>query len=58
MPSTYYTSHLGVLRETEKAILVKFESEEIWIPKSQVIDWNDSEIEMSTWIAQEKGLVP
>ena len=53
----------GILRETDKAILAKIDDEEIWIPKSQ-ITYNANqdpdtpqEIEMSEWIAEQKGLI-
>jgi hypothetical protein len=54
-----------VLRETDKAVLVEVEGEQVWIPKSQIDP--DSEITckddgpgtmlVSRWIAELKGLV-
>ncbi len=53
-----------VRRETEKALLVRVEVEEVWIPKGQIHD--DSEVYregdtgtliVSLWIAEQKGLV-
>ncbi len=53
-----------VAGETSKAILVEFEGERMWIPKSMVHD--DSEVYaqghtgtliVSRWIAEQKGLV-
>jgi len=49
--------------ETDKAILVIIDDEEIWLPKSQ-ITYNENhdldkpqEIEISEWIAEQKGLI-
>ncbi len=52
-----------VKRETDKALLVVVEGEEVWIPKGQIHD--DSEVYrqgdtgmliVSLWIAEQKGL--
>ena len=54
-----------VLRRTEKAILVEIEDldEEIWIPKSQIDEWDESKknneissIFIPLWLAKEKRL--
>ncbi len=51
-----------VKRETDKALLVVVEGEEVWIPKGQIHD--DSEVYrqgdtgtliVSLWIAEQKG---
>lgn len=56
--------NVTVARETESALLVNIEGEEIWIPKSQIDD--DSEVYkkdtsgtlvITEWIAKQKGLV-
>jgi hypothetical protein len=53
-----------VAGETSKALLVEFEGEKVWIPRSQIHD--DSEVYaeghtgtliVSRWIAEQKGLV-
>jgi hypothetical protein len=50
--------------ESERAILVEIEGEEIWVPKSQVV--NDSEVYkkgddgvliLTRWICEQKKLV-
>jgi hypothetical protein len=54
---------LVCVKETEKALLVKFEGVETWVPKSQVIG-SESEVNeqgdqgmlvVTEWIAKEKG---
>lgn len=53
-----------VIKETEKALLVKIEDENHWIPQSQIDD--DSEVwklgdegvlVISEWLAEQKGLL-
>lgn len=51
------------LRGTDKAILVRIEEEEHWIPRSQIDDdsevyeaGHEGELVVSQWIADEKGL--
>ena len=63
--SEKFEVEVEVIRETDKALLVSVEGEEIWIPISQIDD--DSEVyNMETgpgtliipmWLALEKGLV-
>jgi hypothetical protein len=55
---------VSVLKESEKALLIDFEGEEHWIPKSQVHDDSDvyeegdlGTIIISRWIAGQKGLL-
>ena len=55
---------VSVLRESEKAILIKLKSEEeLWLPKSQLREGGTAQkkgdtgtVVMSAWIAGEKGL--
>ena len=49
--------------ETDDAILVLYDDEEIWLPKSQ-IDYGshevgdvDFDIEVAEWLAIEKGII-
>lgn len=50
-----------VLYETDLAILVLCDEEEIWLPKSQLEEWPDigeeGTVIMTEWIAEEKGLI-
>jgi hypothetical protein len=53
-----------VLRETEKAFLVLVDGEEVWLPHSQIADWDDYEagdenvtMSVTEWIAEQKGLL-
>jgi hypothetical protein len=53
-----------VLKETERSFLLLIDGEEIWIPKSQVNNPDvigqgelDVEIEVTEWIARQKGIV-
>jgi hypothetical protein len=49
-----------VLRETEKALLVRIDGDEVWLPKSQLIDYEDETdvtyIVMPRWLADAKEL--
>jgi hypothetical protein len=52
-----------ILRETDKAFLVEIDGDEVWLPFSQVADFNDYaegdedlELSVTEWIANEKGL--
>ena len=51
-----------ILRHTERALHVRINDEDIWIPKSQMHDVDElpqegnAELRMSAWIAKEKGL--
>lgn len=54
---------VDVIHRTEKAVLVEFELERIWIPLSAIIDQEDdiepgcsARIEISDSIATEKGI--
>jgi hypothetical protein len=53
--------YVEVKSETDKAILVDYEGEEYWLPKSQLEDWPDVEdsgdIEVPLWLLEEKGMV-
>ncbi len=54
---------LEFLHETDSAILVEYDGEEVWLPLSQ-IEWDgDAEkgdsitVTMPEWLAEEKGLI-
>lgn len=65
MSHEYWEGDVIVIYETEDALLVDFESKEIWIPKSQI--HNDSEIFsiedgegvliIPEWLAKEKDML-
>lgn len=55
------------VRHTDKAILVRYDASEVWLPKSQIedeeeFDWDafdeddDIDIIIPEWLAEEKGL--
>jgi len=55
---------VDVIHRTEKAVLVEFETERIWIPLSQVLDQEDdlepgcsAKIELYDNVATEKGFI-
>ncbi len=61
---TQYIDGCRAIKETEMAILVEYENEEFWIPKSQISE--DSEVTekddegvlaIPEWLADEKGLL-
>lgn len=52
-----------IVRETEKAFLVRYDGEEYWIPKSQIADPDNYEegcfgctMSVTEFIAREKGI--
>lgn len=52
-----------VKAETDAALLVLYEGQEVWLPKSQLPGCDavegdtDVDIEVTQWILEEKGLV-
>lgn len=55
---------VDVIHRTEKAVLVEYETERIWIPLAAIIDQEDdleigcsARIEISDSIATEKGML-
>jgi hypothetical protein len=53
----------AILKETEFAFLVKFDNDEIWIPKSQIkngffesLDEGGGELSVAIWFEKDKGL--
>lgn len=51
-----------ILRETEKAILFKTDTDEVWLPRSQILNDGDlpvsgvCTVEIPEWLAEEKNL--
>lgn len=63
-PELIPIAKVSVMAETEKAILVEYEGDEIWIPKSLVGPNSEVEepgdegmIEIPEWFADEKGMI-
>lgn len=58
-----YKCEALVLAQTEKAVKIEVDGEELWIPRSHLIDadelphWGNTQIKMTAWIAKEKGLI-
>lgn len=48
-----------IITETGKAVLFDIEGEEIWIPASQLEDYDEDNqtFDIPDWLAEEKGLV-
>jgi len=44
---------------TELAIQINFEGERMWIPRSQIQDFDEdfTYLEIPEWLAQEKGII-
>lgn len=42
--------------ETEAAILFVIEGDEVWLPKSQIVEYDADEVTIPRWLAMEKGL--
>lgn len=50
-------SFTTVIQETEKAYLILFGKEQVWLPKSQVEMYEgDRVVVVPDWLAEEKGL--
>lgn len=48
-----------ILRETDLAVKVLYEDEELWLPFSQILEIHHEEpirIVITAWIAKEKGI--
>ena len=49
------------MRETEKAVLINFDGDEQWVPKSLLEDWPDEgrigDIIVKEWWARQEGFV-
>jgi len=49
------------MRETEKAVLINFDDDEQWVPKSLLEDWPDEDcigdIIVKEWWARQEGFV-
>ena len=43
--------------ETDSAVLVEIDGEDIWIPKSQITTMSDFDLDIPEWLAIEKGLI-
>ena len=42
--------------ETDLALLFMIDGDEVWIPKSVVVDWDDDFVDLPTWWAEKEGL--
>lgn len=58
-----WEGEVTVIRDSGKALLVEYEGEEVWIPKSQIDDdsevWKEGQegtLIIPYWLAEEKGL--
>jgi hypothetical protein len=47
-----------ILKETDKALLLATDAGEIWIPKSQIVDLDreNKEMTLPKWLVRDKGL--
>jgi len=60
-----YVEVEDVIRSTDKALLVKIDGDEYWLPKSQVLNADEvdpgvfgtQELEISRWWLKEQGLL-
>lgn len=53
---TFRVANFTQLNETENAYLFEIGDEEIWLPKSQIVEYNGSSLVITLWIAKKKGL--
>lgn len=65
MSDLAFISDAECIRESAKAILVKVDGVEVWIPKSQIADESEvwslknagpGDLVIPQWLAEEKGL--
>jgi len=50
-------AHEGrLVHETDAAILIIHDGEELWMPKSQIAEGDDEALMITAWIADQKGL--
>ena len=58
-----YSCEAEILRQTMKAVLIKVDDEELWLPRSQLIDdeelptQGEARVKMTAWLAKTKGLL-
>jgi len=48
--------HDKVVHSTHKAVLFRFDTEDIWIPMSLIEEYDDSTVEVEDWFAEENEL--
>lgn len=67
MPKTISLDDVRVVKTTDKAVLVEYEGEEYWLPRSHIVveesevydvEGDHGTLVITEWIAQQKGLVP
>jgi len=54
---TVLVHHSGVKRQTSKAVLFAIAGEQVWLPRSQIADFNSEHVMVSSWLAAKKGFV-
>lgn len=47
---------ITIKHQTQNALLIVYCDDEYWIPFSQILDWDEKSIDITEWIAQQKGL--
>jgi hypothetical protein len=61
-PEEIFKCEVTILAHRPKAVKIRVHDEEIWIPRSQIIDdeelpeQGDCEMKMTAWIAKQTGL--
>jgi len=60
--SGFCAGFVSVKKETDKAILVVLDGDDVWIPKSQIVDDSDvwkadqeGDLYVTEWFAEQKG---
>ena len=46
-------THEGLVRQTERGLLVRFGKEELWVPKAVIVEVLDNEIDLAEWWAEQ-----
>lgn len=52
--------HDGVVLDEDqhRAILFKIDGEEVWLPRSQIVEHDDNTVTIPQWLAEDRDLDP
>lgn len=54
--ATVWIDHGGLMHETAKAKLFKVHGDELWVPKSVIVDEGEEQLGLAQWWADKNGL--
>lgn len=47
-----------VVNQTDKAVLFLINNNNVWLPKSQIVNLTENTVEIPLWLAEENNLLP